>query len=158
MAYLRLGGIIIDAFVSFFPTKQGRMLLPLNFTDDGPIYVNAKQYHGILRRRQSRAKAELENKAIKARKVHVHTLEFCGDIDSFSIVRQLSVLCNCSKDTQTNDAMRNVCWACWLYINMACLQHKQAHIKGINYNIHISNSYVFVVGFCCKSFNQSLIF
>lgn len=59
-------------FSTYGAQATGRMLLPLNFTDDGPIYVNAKQYHGILRRRQSRAKAELENKAIKARKPYMH--------------------------------------------------------------------------------------
>lgn len=49
-------------------------MLPLNLTtDDGPIYVNAKQYHGIIRRRQSRAKAAvLENRLPKARKVCVY--------------------------------------------------------------------------------------
>ncbi|XP_028784941.1 nuclear transcription factor Y subunit A-10-like isoform X2 [Neltuma alba] len=58
---------------TYGPQIPGRLMLPLNLTsDDGPIYVNAKQYHGIIRRRQSRAKALLENKLTKRRKPYMH--------------------------------------------------------------------------------------
>ncbi|PON40008.1 Nuclear transcription factor Y subunit A [Trema orientale] len=67
----------IDQFcglLSYGHQISGRIMLPLNLTaDDGPIYVNAKQYHGIIRRRQSRAKAAvLENKIPKVRKPYMH--------------------------------------------------------------------------------------
>ncbi|XVF07511.1 hypothetical protein REPUB_Repub06bG0145400 [Reevesia pubescens] len=60
-------------FSTYGPQISGRVMLPLNLaTEDGPIYVNAKQYNGIIRRRQSRAKAVFENKMTKARKPYMH--------------------------------------------------------------------------------------
>lgn len=49
--------------------SSARLPLPFDVADDGLIFVNAKQYHGILRRRQMRAKLVAQNRLLKTRKV-----------------------------------------------------------------------------------------
>lgn len=57
------------------PTMQRIPLPGAEMLEEEPLYVNAKQYHRILKRRQARAKLEAEGKIPKERRVCFYLLE-----------------------------------------------------------------------------------
>lgn len=73
-------------------TQFQRVALPnAELLEEEPLYVNAKQYRRILKRRQARAKLEAEGKIPKERPVRI--LEFLCTSFFLNIFLKLIFLC-----------------------------------------------------------------
>ncbi|TSW62354.1 Nuclear transcription factor Y subunit alpha [Bagarius yarrelli] len=68
------GGMVmmVPGAGSTIPTIQRIPLPGAEMLEEEPLYVNAKQYHRILKRRQARAKLEAEGKIPKERRKYLH--------------------------------------------------------------------------------------
>lgn len=60
-----MGGILIEGCFWEMQPRIGTHRVALPDSRDAPVYVNAKQYHCILRRRQQRAKAEKGRRIVR---------------------------------------------------------------------------------------------
>lgn len=75
------------------PAIQRIPLPGAEMLEEEPLYVNAKQYHRILKRRQARAKLEAEGKIPKERRVRLSvaiTIHEVQKINSYISLRLLS--------------------------------------------------------------------
>ncbi|KAJ2080650.1 Transcriptional activator [Coemansia sp. RSA 988] len=73
------GGVFgISAYRAEIPTNRHQSALPLralgspDSAEEGPVYVNSKQYHRITKRREARARMAAEHKLSMKRKPYLH--------------------------------------------------------------------------------------
>ena len=61
-----------EFFWRIFHTNLLKIICFSEMLEEEPLYVNAKQYHRILKRRQARAKLEADGRIPKERKKYLH--------------------------------------------------------------------------------------
>ena len=76
LIFLRYQMIQNNGVFQRIPLVQSSTPASSEVVEEEPLYVNAKQYHRILKRRQARGKLEAEGRLPKERKVRVHALAF----------------------------------------------------------------------------------
>ena len=80
-------------------TRAADQITQENALDEEPLYVNAKQYYRILKRRVARARLEEVHRLSKQRKVHPSPLFFGSNVDSHKALSSRIASSTCDETT-----------------------------------------------------------
>ncbi|XP_032377326.1 nuclear transcription factor Y, alpha, like isoform X9 [Etheostoma spectabile] len=118
------------------PTMQRIPLPGAEMLEEEPLYVNAKQYHRILKRRQARAKLEAEGKIPKERRVR-RERSFSYTTLNFSFSLPAKCKCTCFKPLfLSSPATHLFCLSMILFWSFgeSKMKSRQLHEAGIDSN------------------------